>query len=586
MQTLFGRPTSGRPAKDEATLAVMELLAIRGAFERLSTKQCNTLLKYTSRLDDENHPSSSASLTELIFNEMRVRGVHTRNEQTYTTVGNHLANKGHWRRAMQLLDELDREERTRPSDAIYGVVFKALHKPGRGQEALDVYSRMQSIGLFPGRVSTNYLMAALSKAGMAGSAFDVFAEAKERGVAVNLNTYTIAIQAAGTLHDPERAVALLNECRSAGISPDLVAYASAMRVAADAGHLQTVDQLYTQMKSDGISPSSGIFTFLLLACAEAGSPTQALTYLREQKSLYAIPIRTNDYQKLFRAYQTQAERGEHHHGLLDELLGHLASMREEGPLPDNVCYATCMEIASLLRDRQMAARLVEDYEQNEPLMSPYPSLKVYGTAMECYERAGDQQAMAAVWRDKVSPIASKVRSKNFAVPAYLWELVGATYSDQETEWQVGRDRSMVVESRRDSAKAAGGRKERGDGAAAVMTAKRKTALRRSASLDAFEAELNELLADQAAHLWNADYWLCLVELGRVMKTEREQGTQTNEHDLSSRVRQLAARIVGERSQYLTTPVVERAKEVGYDAGGASEASSLPMTDMVQQVAVS
>lgn len=211
---------------------------------------------------------------------------------------------GQWERALQLLEEMRAgSQRRRPAhrassegghllrpDRIsFNAAIHALASGGQWRRALELLRDMEAVdGVRPDLISYNSAMSAMASAQQWRGALMLLEEMEGRGIHPDAFSYTAAIRALSGAGEWAQALRLFDAAR-ARVVPNTVLYSAAISAAEKGRRWEAALRLFDEMKTAGLMPNTITHNALLSALGAGGRWREALNLLRRMEARGPAP---------------------------------------------------------------------------------------------------------------------------------------------------------------------------------------------------------------------------------------------------------------------------------------------------------
>ncbi|KAG8457223.1 hypothetical protein KFE25_009802 [Diacronema lutheri] len=192
---------------------------------------------------------------------------------------------GEWRRALELLDELEAidggEAVTTSPSAIYAYsgALRACARAREYAEVLYLFDRIRQQGLRPDGYCYHQVVLACEHAGTVRRVRELLDEMRADGVRGNVFVNTAAVQVFAAKGAFNAALQLLDEMCADGPRPTVVTYNVLLRGLLVREQIETAKQVIKQMPKLGVQPDGYSHSMLANALAAGGQAAEAAKYV-------------------------------------------------------------------------------------------------------------------------------------------------------------------------------------------------------------------------------------------------------------------------------------------------------------------
>jgi pentatricopeptide repeat domain-containing protein 1 len=240
--------------------------------------------------------------TQLLLSSMEIASSIVPTTEMFETVIVALCQQTQWRRAVGLLDVMDRMGNSNNSNnsnnntvvvvhksrRLYNALLNACARAKEPAQAKALLVRMyQRDQIRPDIASYNAVMSACVGADLWRDALALLDQVhREPGVAPDLYTYTNAIRACAKGRLASRAMTLLDVVKDKGLKMDAYCYTAAMEACGD---WRKALDLLQEMRANGIAPTEVSYSVLIKSCGNSGQWEKALELLDSMRGQGMTP---------------------------------------------------------------------------------------------------------------------------------------------------------------------------------------------------------------------------------------------------------------------------------------------------------
>lgn len=318
---------------------------------------------------------------------------------------------GNWRKAVDLLEQLDSLQTPQASTRAYNNAAAACSRGGQWRRALSILDSLSAAGAWDSHSATLCITAhgkcmewetalqvlqemeasespapneyvygaaigACAASGRWEEAIELLGTMRERGVTPSPRCFNLALLACDRAGEAEEALGLMDRMRAES-TPNVVSYSSTIsalaRARPDPETPQRATQLLVRMRREGVTPNAFTFGALALAYARASAWRDALSLLQVMES---DGVRPNTI-ILSNIVNACAEAGEARSATT--LVRGMEA--RYGVTPDVACMNAAIKACSRGAQWQTALALLED-------LGPRATVRSYCTTLAALARAG------------------------------------------------------------------------------------------------------------------------------------------------------------------------------------------------------
>jgi pentatricopeptide repeat protein len=215
----------------------------------------------------------------------------------------------------------------------YTAAIEACANAGMWKKALELLGEMEKEGIAPSEVTYSVTITACGNGGEWHKALELVEIMREKSMPINLYVYNAAITAVSKAAKQlsktgqcdgqlwKEAMSLLDHMRNDGIEPDGFSFSSAISCCGSEGRWEEALQLLDLMQNGGpkTRPNKIAYTAAISSCGRSGQVDHALRLFRQMKEQGLSADRVA-YNALFSAFRV-AKKSDEAIELWDEMLG-------------------------------------------------------------------------------------------------------------------------------------------------------------------------------------------------------------------------------------------------------------------------
>uniref|UniRef100_A0A7N0ZY09 Pentatricopeptide repeat-containing protein n=1 Tax=Kalanchoe fedtschenkoi TaxID=63787 RepID=A0A7N0ZY09_KALFE len=187
-------------------------------------------------------------------------------------------------------NEFDRMGNSRDVVA-WSAMIAGYAQNGRPNEALDLFDKMESVGMEPNDVTVVSILSACAQLGSVEFGERIGSFVESRGFASNVQVTSALLDMYSKCGNIKKARQLFDNMNK----KDIVTWNSMIRGSAFNGLAEDVIGLYEQMKTAGVKPDDVTFVGLFTACTHAGLVDLGLQFFRKMKLDYHMMPKIEHY---------------------------------------------------------------------------------------------------------------------------------------------------------------------------------------------------------------------------------------------------------------------------------------------------
>lgn len=370
-------------------------------------------------------PSNSWRVALRLLEKVRADGADMVDDESLRACFNAaiaaLGRGGQWRRAMELLREMQAGDGPQPDAITYNSVLGALSSAGEWRRALGLLQEMERCGGVGRRSAEEHTTSNLDFIGSWSSDPDCVRDEIGNGrtggphssggsvvaPAPDAISYVTAMTACRQAGRWKQAVSLLGRMRRNGVPPNAHAFSAAISACASAGEWVSAISLLEMMEAAGLPHSAVAYSATIAACGRGGAWRRALQLLEAMGRLGIVHRSTHAHNAAISACARAAE--------WEPAIALLTAMEQQdggAPAPDVYSYNSALSacdragewrVALSLRPRMARMGVFPDAITDNILLSTFARGARWRSALALLRVMDARVQPAGACREAVGP---------------------------------------------------------------------------------------------------------------------------------------------------------------------------------------